>query len=312
MSRLAKLACYESDPILSTIQGMNAENQSCELSSNPELGGDPIVNIAAYKFVTLTELDERREQLRQLTGELGLMGTILLSPEGINLFLAGPREGIDQFAETIQQDPEVGELEIKESFTDYQPFKRMLVKLKKEIIAFGVEGIDPAERTSPKLPAKELKKWLDEGKQVTLLDVRNDYEISLGTFVGAEPIGLKHFRHFPEAVDAMPEERKDETIVMFCTGGIRCEKAGPYMEQAGFKNIFQLEGGILKYFEECGSEHYDGECFVFDQRVALDGDLQETDAPERLAGTTVGWRKLGGMPVGQQRMDQLKAQEEAE
>ena len=222
---------------------MNAENQSCDLSSNPDLGGDPIVNIAAYKFVTLTELDERREQLRQLTGELGLMGTILLSPEGINLFLAGTREGIDQFAETIQQDPEVGELEIKESFTDYQPFKRMLVKLKKEIIAFGVEGIDPAERTSPKLPAKELKKWLDEGKQVTLLDVRNDYEISLGTFEGAEPIGLKHFRHFPEAVDAMPEERKDETIVMFCTGGIRCEKGGPLHGTSGLQKHLPARRG---------------------------------------------------------------------
>lgn len=272
----------------------------------------PTVNLAAYKFATLSGLDERREVLRELTRRLQLMGTILLSPEGINLFIAGPRQAIDEFIITIESDTEIGKLDIKESLTDYQPFNRMLVKLKKEIIAFGVEGIDPAKRTSPKLPAKELKQWLDEGKQVTLLDVRNDYEISLGTFEGAEPIGLKHFRHFPEAVDALPEERKEETIVMFCTGGIRCEKAGPYMEQAGFKNIFQLEGGILKYFEECGSEHYDGECFVFDQRVAVDGDLQETDAPERLAGSKVGWRKLGGMPVGEYRSEQLSKEKESD
>lgn len=273
--------------------------------TEPNAAAAPMVNLAAYKFATLTNLDERREVLRELTRRLELMGTILLSPEGVNMFIAGPRESIDEFVVLIESDVEIGKLDIKESLTDYQPFNRMLVKLKKEIIAFGVEGIDPAKRTSPKLPAKQLKQWLDEGKQVTLLDVRNDYEISLGTFEGAEPIGLKHFRHFPEAVDALPEDRKDETIVMFCTGGIRCEKAGPYMEQAGFKNIFQLEGGILKYFEECGSEHYDGECFVFDQRVAVNGELQETDAPERLAGHKVGWRKLGGTPVGEYRSEQL-------
>lgn len=274
---------------------------------NDALANAPIVNIAAYKFVRLTHLEQRREHLRHLTAELELKGTILLSPEGINLFLAGTREAIDQFAAAIQADTlletetQIGPLEFKESLTNYQPFKRMLVKVKKEIIPFGVEGIDAVEHASPKLPAKQLKQWIEEGREITLLDVRNDYEVSLGTFEGAEPIGVKHFRHFPEAVDSMPEERKEETFVMFCTGGIRCEKAGPYMQQAGFKNVLQLDGGILKYFEECGGQHYDGECFVFDQRVAVDGNLQETDAARRLADTTLGWRKLGGMPVGTQR-----------
>ncbi len=263
-----------------------------ELSSTNAEMSPPIVNIAAYKFAPLGELTQRREALRALTRRLELKGTILLSPEGINFFLAGARAAVDEFVAVLQADPQVGALDIKESYTERQPFGRMLVKLKREIIAFGVEGIDPSQRTSPKLPAKLLKQWLDEGRPVTLLDVRNDYEVALGTFAGAEPIGVAHFREFPQAVDALPDDRKEETVVMFCTGGIRCEKAGPYMERAGFKNVFQLEGGILKYFEECGAAHYTGECFVFDDRVAVDGDLQATDAADRLAGEQLGSRPV--------------------
>jgi UPF0176 protein len=168
----------------------------------------------------------------------------------------------------------------KVSISADQPFNRMLVRIKKEIIAFGVEGINPAQRTSPKLTAATLKQWLDEGRPLTLLDTRNDYEIKLGTFKNALPIGVDHFRDFPSAVRKLPPALKDQPIVMFCTGGIRCEKAGPFMEMEGFKNIFQLDGGILKYFEECGGAHYDGECFVFDQRVGLDPSLQETDSDQ--------------------------------
>ena len=287
-------------------QPPRAEQPAAQQAVQTATADGAIVNIAAYKFATLTDLPERRVRLQQLTADLGLKGTILISPEGINLVLAGTRQAIDTLAESLQADPQIGPMEFKQSLTDYQPFKRMLVKIKREIIAFGVDGIDPAKRTSPKLPAAELKRWLDEGRQITLLDVRNNYEVSLGTFANAEPIDVKHFRHFPEAVDNLPDDRKDETIVMFCTGGIRCEKAGPYMERAGFKHVFQLEGGILKYFEECGGEHYEGECFVFDQRVTVDANLEETDAPERLAGGTLGWRTLGGMPVGEQRMEQLR------
>lgn len=251
-----------------------------------------IVNIAAYKFTPLDELDQRREALRELTGRLELKGTILLSPEGINFFLAGTRSAVDEFVAELQANPQIGTVEIKESRIEHQPFGRMLVKIKREIIAFGVEGIDPSQRTSPKLPAKQLKQWLDEGRPVTLLDVRNDYEVSLGTFTKAEPIGVDHFREFPKAVDDLPNDRKQETVVMFCTGGIRCEKAGPYMELAGFESVFQLEGGILKYFEECGADHYTGECFVFDDRVAVDGNLQPTDAADRLAGEQLGSRPV--------------------
>ncbi|MFK7819518.1 MAG: sulfurtransferase, partial [Planctomycetaceae bacterium] len=235
------------------------------------------VNIAAYKFVTLNRLEERREHLRGLTERLGLKGTILLSEEGLNSFLAGTRQAIDEYLSILQSEPEFADLEVKESFSDEQPFSRMLVRIKNEIIAFGVDGIDPREETSKRITAKELKQWYDEGRPFKILDTRNDYEIELGTFKNAIPIGVNHFRDFPEAVEKLPDDLRDEPIVTFCTGGIRCEKAGPFMESAGFNNIYQLDGGILKYFEECGGEHYDGDCFVFDKRVALDPQLEETD-----------------------------------
>ncbi|MGC4028683.1 MAG: pseudouridine synthase [Steroidobacteraceae bacterium] len=240
----------------------------------------PIVNIAAYRFAPLDGLALLRAELQSLCREYHLCGTILLSTEGINLFVAGTSTGIDALLVRLRSIPGLGELEAKYSHTDHQPFRRMLVRIKKEIIAFGVPGIEPARRTSPKLPPQQLKAWLDEGRPLTLLDTRNDYEVKLGTFEHALPIGVDHFRDFPAAVAKLPPELKERTIVMFCTGGIRCEKAGPYMESQGFRNVLQLDGGILKYFEQCGGAHYRGECFVFDQRVGVDPALQESDAAQ--------------------------------
>ncbi|MFG0333701.1 MAG: pseudouridine synthase, partial [Maioricimonas sp. JB049] len=210
-------------------------------------------------------------------------GTILLSQEGINLFVAGDRTGIDTLLEDLCGDPLLADLEVKESLSDEQPFERMLVKIKKEIIAFGVDGIDPAQQTSPKLPPQQLREWLAEGRKLTLLDVRNDYEVEVGTFEKAVPIGVDHFREFPQAAERLPEELRKQPVVMFCTGGIRCEKAGPMLEQAGFPEVYQLDGGILKYFEECGGEFYHGSCFVFDKRVAVDPELKETDVTQCFA-----------------------------
>jgi UPF0176 protein len=246
----------------------------------------PILNIAAYKFLPLSDLKTSRTRLQTLCKAAHLKGTILLSPEGINLFVAGAAEGIERLLSELRSWPGLEDLTPKVSETADQPFRRMLVRLKKEIIAFGVPGIDPARRTSPKLAAKELKRWLDEGRPVTLLDTRNDYEVKLGTFRNAVPIGIDHFREFPGAVARLAPELKEQPIVMFCTGGIRCEKAGPFMEREGFKSIFQLDGGILKYFEECGAEHYDGECFVFDQRVGVDPSLHETSLSQCFACQT--------------------------
>jgi RluA family pseudouridine synthase len=250
---------------------------SAALSDPTETESPVFVNISTYKFVRLDNLEQRQANLKQQADLLNLRGTVLLSPEGINLFVAGTRAAIDGFVAFLQADPLLADLQPKESISDHQPFNRMLVKIKKEIIAFGVESVDPVETTSPKLPARELKRWLDEGRKVHLLDTRNDYEVEVGTFANAIPAGVDTFREFPEAVSRLPESMKDEPVVMFCTGGIRCEKAGPFMEQAGFRQVFQLDGGILKYFEECGGDHYDGDCFVFDQRVAVNPALQETD-----------------------------------
>jgi|UniRef100_UPI004049EB56 UPF0176 protein len=236
------------------------------------------INLSVYKFTPLTGLPELRERLLALTQELNLKGTILLSPEGINLFVAGVRESADMLITTLHAIPGLEDLKPKESLSVKQPFSRMLVKIKKEIIAFGVEGIEPAKHTAPKLPARILKQWLDEGRPITLIDTRNDYEVRMGTFKGAIPASIDNFREFPDAVAKLPDALKQQPIVMFCTGGIRCEKAGPYMERAGFKDVHQLDGGILKYFEECGGAHYDGECFVFDYRVGVDPQLNETNS----------------------------------
>jgi RluA family pseudouridine synthase len=255
-----------------------------------------IVNIAAYKYVALDALEERRVALKQLTSELQLKGTILLSSEGINLFLAGERQSIDAFLVSLRASSlALEDLKVKESITDYQPFRRLLVKLKREIVPVGREGrleieteqgkkqVEPIVNASPKLPPIELKRWLDEGREIALLDTRNDYETDLGTFEGAIDLRLKNFRQFPEAAAALPDEVKKNPVVMFCTGGIRCEKIGPYMKGLGFENIYQLEGGILKYFEECQQSHYQGDCFVFDQRVAVNPTLAPSETYECFA-----------------------------
>jgi predicted sulfurtransferase len=235
-------------------------------------------NIAVYKFAPLSDLETLREKLQGICRDCELKGTILLSPEGINLFVAGTQSSIQILLTELRSITGFEDLNPKESFSENQPFRRMLVRLKKEIIAFGVEGIEPGKKSSAKISAQTLKQWIDEGKPLTLLDTRNDYEIRMGTFEGAIPAGVEHFRDFPNAVEKLSPELKERTIVMFCTGGIRCEKAGPFMERAGFQNVFQLDGGILKYFEECGGAHYKGDCFVFDRRVCVDSQLCETSA----------------------------------
>lgn len=235
---------------------------------------------AAYHFAPLSDLKPLRQDLIARCKSLGIKGTILISTEGVNLFVSGERSDLDTLLDHLRTLPGLQPLKAKYNPCDHQPYNRMLVRIKKEIIAFGIEGIDPSRRTSPKLAAKDLKQWLDEGRPVTLLDTRNDYEIKLGTFKNALPIGVDTFREFPAAVRRLPESMKQQPIVMFCTGGIRCEKAGPFMEMEGFEKIYQLDGGILKYFEECGGDHYDGECFVFDQRVGVDPTLHETESTQ--------------------------------
>ncbi|MCB0315293.1 MAG: pseudouridine synthase, partial [Calditrichaeota bacterium] len=219
-----------------------------------------IVNIAAYKFVDLPEeaLPELRDQLLADCERRELLGTILLSSEGINLILAGAAEQIDGFKQMLSGMASFQDLEYKESRSSHPPFKRMWVKIKKEIITMNREEIRPAAFTGPRISAQELKRWLDEGREFTLLDTRNDYEVRLGSFAQAEDLHIASFRQFPEAVEQMPSEARDKPLVMFCTGGIRCEKASPLLLQKGFREVYQLDGGILKYFEAVGDAHFRG------------------------------------------------------
>ncbi|HEY4283672.1 MAG TPA: sulfurtransferase [Chthoniobacterales bacterium] len=235
-------------------------------------------NVSAYKFVPLGDLKELRTALRQRCVQAGMRGTILLSPEGINVFIAAETSAADAFLDYLRTIPGLADLAAKISQSDHQPFNRMLVKIKKEIIAFGVSGIDPGCNPAPRVSPKKLKEWLDQGRSVTLLDARNDYEVKLGTFRGACTLRLDHFREFPMAAASLPGHLKEQPVVTFCTGGIRCEKAAPLLQRAGFTQVFQLDGGILRYFAECGGEHFDGDCFVFDKRVALNASLRETGA----------------------------------
>lgn len=234
-----------------------------------------VLNVAFYKFTPLSALPELRLELRARLREFALKGTILISEEGFNASLAGSEKNVRGFLELLRADPRFGAFDTKESLSEKIPFLRMFVKIKKEIIPMGRPDIRPSEFTAPRLLPRELKNWLDQGKDVILLDTRNEYEIKHGTFEGARTLGLKHFREFGAKLKTVSGELRDKPVVMFCTGGIRCEKATALALKENFKEVYQLEGGILRYFEDCGSSHYRGTCFVFDERVALDSSLNQ-------------------------------------
>ena len=235
-----------------------------------------IVNIAGYRFIHLKDRDELRQPFREITSKLGIKGTILLSHNGINFFLAGTKASIDNYISYLDRDERFKNMSLHISYSDYQPFRRMLVRLKKEIISLGIDEVRPADYTGKYIEPMEFKKWLDEGREVTILDTRNDYELRVGTFENAIDLDIKTFRDFPKAVQNLQQD-KSTPVVMFCTGGIRCEKASVVMENQGWKNVYQIKGGVLGYFKETGGEHWQGDCFVFDQRVALDTNLEETE-----------------------------------
>ena len=242
-----------------------------------------IVNIAGYRFVDLPDRDSLRQPMIDACASSQLRGTILLAHEGINFFLAGEEQGIEAFLSFLDEDVRFLDIPLKRSHTTYQPFNRMNVRLKREIISIGMDEVKPAEFTGDTIAPTEFQQWLDEGKNVTVLDTRNDYEIRLGTFENAVDLDITSFRAFPAVIETLPEGIKDTPVVMFCTGGIRCEKASVVMLEAGFKDVRQLEGGILGYFEQVGGAHWNGDCFVFDHRVALTPELEESDAVQCFA-----------------------------
>ena len=238
-----------------------------------------ILNIAAYKFVALDRLPERKAAIAQALAARHILGTVLLADEGINLFLAAESSAIHDFLAWLRLDTRLQDLDIKQSWSAAQPFGKLLVKVKPEIIRMNHPAIQPAAGRAPAVDARTLKRWLDQGQDddgrpVAMLDTRNTYEVDAGTFRGAIDWRLEKFTEFPQAVQNHRGELTGKTIVSFCTGGIRCEKAAIYLREAGIEQVYQLDGGILKYFEDCGPAHFDGECFVFDDRRAVDAALK--------------------------------------
>lgn len=235
-----------------------------------------VVVSALYKFVSLPDYRELREPLLDVCLAAQARGTILLAQEGINGTIAGSREGIDTVLNYLRSDPRLVDLEHKESYDDHIPFHRMKVKLKREIVTMGVPGIDPNQRVGTYVAPADWNRLLAD-PEVVLIDTRNDYEVSIGTFKGALNPATENFREFPQYVRDNLSPAKQRKVAMFCTGGIRCEKASAFMLGEGFEEVYHLQGGILKYLEEVPEQDsiWEGECFVFDNRVSVDHQLEK-------------------------------------
>jgi UPF0176 protein len=230
-----------------------------------------ILNMTGYQFVTLsaTQIREWQQAFKTTAQACELKGTILLSEEGINLFLAGIEKNIRQFQQFLAQFTEFSRLTYRETWSTTQPFRRLLVRIKKEIISMGKAEIQPEQEPAPYLDPLTLKQWYQQGREMLVLDTRNHYEVQHGTFVQAIHLNLDHFRHFPHAIARLPAFSPHLPIVTYCTGGIRCEKAALWLQKQGYTQVYQLKGGILNYFEQCGRDYFQGECFVFDERMSV-------------------------------------------
>jgi UPF0176 protein len=233
---------------------------------------------AFYRFVSLPDYSLMRESLQQRCEELGLLGTILLAEEGVNGTISGPEQGVRRLFESLGADKRLQDLPYKESWAQEQPFYRMKVRLKKEIVSLGVEGVDPNRMVGEYVAPGEWNVLISR-KDVRVIDTRNHYEYHLGSFQGAEDPETGSFRDFPEWVSRNLDPNSDQNIAMFCTGGIRCEKATSYLLELGFKRVYHLDGGILNYLETVDEKDslWKGDCFVFDNRVTVEHDLYEGD-----------------------------------
>ncbi len=236
-----------------------------------------VLNIAGYKFEQLDDVEVLVPKFQSICNDLELKGSVYLSPNGINFSLAGSKENVEQYLHFMEQDERFLNIPLKKTYSETQPFRRMKVRPKKEIISLGRDDINPRELTGDYVTPKELYAMYENNEDVIVLDTRNEYETRVGLFENAVDLQLDTFRDFPNAIKQLPEEYKDKQIVMYCTGGIRCEKASAVMLKSGFSDVKQLEGGVLDYFKETGGKYWNGDCFVFDERVALDTDLNETE-----------------------------------
>ncbi|GGY43869.1 UPF0176 protein [Bacterioplanes sanyensis] len=236
----------------------------------------PFVVCAMYKFVTLENFEALRQPLLDVMLANEVKGTLLLAQEGINGTVAGSRAGIDALLNHLRQDERLKDIDYKESFDDEQPFYRTKVKLKKEIVTMGVEGIDPKRVVGTYVKPQDWNALISD-PDVVLIDTRNDYEVGIGTFKGAIDPNTKTFREFPQYVQENLDPSQHKKVAMFCTGGIRCEKSTAYLKEQGFDEVYHLEGGILKYLEEVPADEslWQGECFVFDNRVTVNHQLEK-------------------------------------
>lgn len=234
--------------------------------------------VAYYKFVPLPDFEERRGPLLEVCEANGVKGTILLAAEGINSTIAGTEAGIEAVLDYLQSDPAIGPLVVKRSQADEIPFYRMKVRLKKEIVRLGMPEVNPNDQVGEYV-APEDWNALISAPNVVLVDTRNDYEYEIGSFKGALNPNTKSFRDFPQYVEEELADKKDQPIAMFCTGGIRCEKSTSLLLKQGFKKVYHLEGGILNYLEKVEAKNslWNGDCFVFDNRVTVDHQLEPGD-----------------------------------
>ena len=236
-----------------------------------------ISNITGYKFIKISDKQILKKELVAECNRLALKGTVLISDKGINFSISGTTKNIQILIKFLRKDSRFEDIDLKTTFNEYRPFRKMLVRIKKEIISMGIDGIDPSNLTATKIDPIELVEKLDKNNDLILLDIRNEYEVRLGTFENAIDLNLDSFRDFPEQLNNLKNTLEEKEIIMFCTGGIRCEKASALMIKNGFKNVKQIDGGVINYFIQTGGRHWNGDCFVFDDRVALNKNLEETE-----------------------------------
>jgi UPF0176 protein len=245
--------------------------------TTPTVNTTPIVNAAFYMFTDMSPLAGLRDELLAHPSTAHIKGSVILSYEGVNGMLAGQAEHIDAFLDALTTArPELAKMPIKRSFSEHVPFQKLLIKTKAEIVTMRVDDVDAIHKTGDHLAPEQLRDWLRQGKEMVFIDVRNDFECELGTFKGAINPKTDVFHQFPDYVKAHQEAWKGKDVVMFCTGGIRCEKATSWMLDEGFDQVYQLDGGVLNYFAQIpdAEQDWEGDLFVFDERVTLDTKLE--------------------------------------
>ncbi len=251
-----------------------------------------ITNIAGYQFADITDVDSVFDAAHSICSQTHIKGNIFISPEGINLGLASTQNDIDYFLQELGSLCGLNNLLINTTYSDYIPFKRLLIKIRSELVPTKplptdhpssntanslLDKLDPNGKKAQYLSIDQLKDWLDQGEDITLLDMRNTFEVDLGSFENSTHLDMRNFRDIIQLKDKFKNIPKDKPLVTFCTGGIRCEKGADIMAQNGFDQVFQLEGGIIKYIEKYKDSHWRGECFVFDDRTCLNTDLEPSD-----------------------------------